>query len=260
MKRRKLASMVFAAAMLAFAASAGAADGTIEINQAKVLAASGFPYAISASGSYRLTGNLTVSSNTDAIDVTVNHVTIDLNGFTITGPGVSSSGDGINGTNAGTFTVENGTVTGFSLGVQTGINSIVRNVHADVNGNGINGSDNTVVEGCTANNSTGTDGITCKSGCTIYGNAANGNGNDGIFCTGNGCVISGNTTNANLNYGIACGGRGCLISSNSIYNNAGGIFAKDSSTGYGLNVLANDTTTVTSGTSIKNNVCSGVVC
>jgi len=68
----KLSAAIFfaAAAVLGFAASAGAVDGTIEINQAKVLAAGGFPYLIGTSGSYRLTGNLTVSSNgTDAIEV-----------------------------------------------------------------------------------------------------------------------------------------------------------------------------------------------
>ncbi len=62
--KRKLSVAVFfaAAAKLAFTASAGAVDGTIEINQAKVLANGGFPYTISASGGYRLTGDLTFPS------------------------------------------------------------------------------------------------------------------------------------------------------------------------------------------------------
>ena len=92
MKRQKLASMFFAAAMLAWAASAGAVDGTIEINDAKVKAAGGCPYKITAvtnSGSYRLTGNLSAPAGTEGIDVSANNVTIDLNGFSITGPGSS---------------------------------------------------------------------------------------------------------------------------------------------------------------------------
>ncbi|MGC2493226.1 hypothetical protein, partial [Candidatus Binatus sp.] len=107
--KRKLSAAVFLAAVtvIGLAASAGAVDGTIEINQVKALVA-GFPYVISASGSYRLTGNLTVSSTgADAIDVNASHVTIDLNGFSINGPGASSSGSGISGSPANDLTVEN---------------------------------------------------------------------------------------------------------------------------------------------------------
>ena len=253
----KLPAAVILAAMLTWAASAGAVDGTIEINQAKVLAAGGFPYIIGASGSYRLTSDLTVSSaSADAIHVTVNHVTIDLNGFSIT---TSSSGaNGINGSSAATLTVENGTINGFgTAGVQVAINGIVRNVHADGNGSGIVGGNNTVIEGCTANNSTSAIGLTCSGGCAISGNTANGN-NVGIECSGNGCVISGNTANANLIQGITCGGSGCLISGNTAFNNGTGIFANDATTGYGGNVLKN-TTNISSGTSLgaKNtNLCT----
>src|SRR5271167_4775801 len=92
MKRQKLASMFFAAAaMLALAVPAGAVDGTIEINQAKVTAAGGFPYVISGRGCYRLTGNLAVPASTNAINVTAPSVTIDLNGFSINGPGSTSA-------------------------------------------------------------------------------------------------------------------------------------------------------------------------
>jgi hypothetical protein len=69
-------------------ASAGAVDGTVDINQAKVLATGGFPFLIGTSGSYRLT---VVPANTNGIVVTTNNVTIDLNGFSIVGP----AGNGI---------------------------------------------------------------------------------------------------------------------------------------------------------------------
>ena len=58
-----------------------AADGRIEINQASVDAAGGFPFTISASGNYVLTGDLTVTSDVTALMITVDDVTIDLNGF-----------------------------------------------------------------------------------------------------------------------------------------------------------------------------------
>jgi parallel beta-helix repeat protein len=222
MQPGKLAALFAAVAVIAFAASAGAVDGTIEINQAKVIAAGGFPYVISASGSYRLTGNLTDSSTSfAAISVTAANVTIDLNGFTITGPGGglgSTTGRGIDGFTAVALTVENGTVTKFGgeAGIRTGNNGIVRNVHVSANGLGI--------------------------------------------VTGNGSVISGNTANDNNGTGIACSGSGCVISGNTAVNQVDGIGANDATTAYGGNVLNKNTLDVSGGTSLKNNVCSGVLC
>ena len=264
MKRRKLASMVFvAAAMLAWAASAGAVDGTIEINQAKVLAGSGYPYKITSSGSYRLTGNLTVPASTNGIDVNVPNVTIDLNGFSIIGSGGSTVIEGgINAAAISGVTVENGTVTGFNNGgVFVGPSGLVRNVHADANALGINGGNNTVIEGCTANSSTEGLGIGCAAGCVISGNTANGNPGGGIQA-GNGSVISGNTAFHNTftgTYGILCTGSGCLITGNTAFNNNIGISAIDATTGYGGNVL-DQTNNVGIGTSLGHNLCSGVVC
>ena len=84
------------------ASPALAVDGVVEINQARAEAGGvtatdtpGFPVTIDQSGSYRLTGNLTVSSaTTEAIEVRDDRVTIDLNGFSIVGPG-SGASDGI---------------------------------------------------------------------------------------------------------------------------------------------------------------------
>ena len=224
MKREKLAAVFFAAVIvLGLAASAGAVDGTIDINQAKVLAAGGFPYVIgTANTSYRLTGSLTVSSTFGiGIYVTANHVTIDLNGFSIVGPGKLSlpPSAGIQ-SNTGALTVENGTVTGFGTDISTGNNSIVRNVHATASG-GV--------------------GIETGNGAVISGNTVNGN-NMGISCFGSGCAIYGNTIDDNTGFGSY------------------GIMAADKTTGYGENVLWKNGTNVLGGTSMKNNVCSGAVC
>jgi parallel beta-helix repeat protein len=288
MKREKLAAVFFAAAMvLGLAASAGAVDGVIEINQAKVLAAGGFPYTISKPGSYRLTGNLTVPGTAEGIDVTATAplVTIDMNGFSITG--TSGSSIGINASAAGETTIENGSITGFFLGLQVRGFSIVRKVRADQNGSGIQAEGYTVVEGCvvnfslsptgfgiscgpacsisgnTANGQGGNgDGIICVGtgeGCVISGNTASGNGKVGINCAVSGCVISGNTTMNNGGAGLHCGGSGCLISGNTASSNLTGISASDATTGYEGNVLKN-TTNVSGGTSLGHNLCSGTVC
>jgi len=262
MRREKLAAIFLGAVtVLAIAAAAGAVDGTIEINQAKVMANGGFPYAIgTANTSYRLAGSLIAPAGTDAIDVSVANVTIDLNGFSIVGPGSSNAAvTGINASGMGEITVENGTVTGFGTGVQLGSYGIVKNIHADVNGNGIHGGNNSVVEGCTANNSTTTGtsgfGIYCLAACAISNNTANGNPFAGIQCAGTGCAITGNTAIGNVGFGIECLGTGCLISGNTIINNGTGIEAIDASTGYGLNVLS-DGTNAKGGTSIGNNICN----
>ena len=202
MQLGKLAAVFCAAVtVITFGASAGAVDGTIEINQAKVIAAGGFPYVIStANTSYRLTGSLTVPALTNGINVKAAGVTIDLNGFSIVGPVTpGSSTFGINASAKGEVTVENGTVSGFGdAGVSTADNGIVRNVHAISNG-------------------------------------------IGIQCSSNACVISGNTANNNTSYGVNCSGSGCLISGNTLFGNNTGIVTSDSTTGYGGNVMKNST-------------------
>ena len=79
----------------------GAADGVIEINNARALSGgvtpgdtAGYPVSINLPGSYRLTGNLEITSinppNTNAIEVNAEDVTIDLGGFEILGPMIGS--------------------------------------------------------------------------------------------------------------------------------------------------------------------------
>lgn len=68
------------------------------------------PIILSTSGSYYLTGNLTVSSG-DAITITGEGVSIDLNGFTIRSTSATASGSGI-AINANRATVFNGQIAG----------------------------------------------------------------------------------------------------------------------------------------------------
>jgi parallel beta-helix repeat protein len=128
-----------------------------------------------------------------------------------------------------------------------------------VNGSGIQGADNTVVEDCTANNCTLTiePALNCGPACKISGNTANGNADIGIACAGNGCEISGNVAAANSVAGIDCTGIACLISGNVVFNNKVGLEASDETTGYGGNVLDNNTTRNSSGISLNNNLSGG---
>jgi len=76
------------------ASPALAADGVIEINQARADAggvtpgdAPGYPVTLSRPGSYLLTSSLLVASpNLTAIEITSDDVSIDLNGFKLVGP------------------------------------------------------------------------------------------------------------------------------------------------------------------------------
>jgi hypothetical protein len=97
-------------------ASAFAVDGVVLINQSTVMAAGGFPYTISQSGSYKLSGNLTVPANSSGIMITASSVILDLNGFSVAGSaqfeiGIAAA-SGVSG-----VTIRNGNVTGFAFGV-----------------------------------------------------------------------------------------------------------------------------------------------
>ena len=85
---------------LALALPVFAGDGVLEINQTCAATgcfagdAAGFPVTISASGSYRLTGDLTPSQGS-AVSITAPHVTFDLSGFELIGAGSGGLADGI---------------------------------------------------------------------------------------------------------------------------------------------------------------------
>lgn len=105
------------AALLMALTSAGlfAADGQVLINNSTVIASGGYPYVISQSGSYKLSGNLTAPVNAFAILVAANNVTLDLNGFTVQcsvqlANSVACIGQAITGVNFHDIAVRNGVV------------------------------------------------------------------------------------------------------------------------------------------------------
>lgn len=214
------------------AAPAAAVDGVLEINQASVKAAGGFPFVISQTGSYRLTGNLDVTDvtarppgmapeNTTAIRVQADNVTIDLNGFTIKGPCMlpamtppcspTGSGRGIDGTfNKVGVTVVNGTVRGMGNdGLNVPNQGLVERVHAF--SNGASGITATTVTNCQAdsNNASGVNGSRTVTNC-----AATGNGQNGI----NSDVVTSCNATSNQSVGIVANlATGCVASGNGVF-------------------------------------------
>jgi hypothetical protein len=117
------AGLARAAAVLGLcAAPAFASDGAIELSQARIEAAGGFPYTISQPGSYRLTSDLAVPANTTGLRINADRVYLDLGGHAIDGPFSCGIGNCVQGTAAGIealggadeTTVLNGTVSGFT--------------------------------------------------------------------------------------------------------------------------------------------------
>jgi hypothetical protein len=231
-------------ALAAISNSLYGADGEVLISQNDALVgnvtpgdAPGFPVTISRPGSYRLSGNLTVpDTNTTAIQITADDVTLDLNGFRIAGPIVcnpdpttcnaSGTGAGVQSVGSGTtfprgIRLLNGTVRGMGLvGVLLlGDGSVVERVNASGNaGPGIVvGPDGTVAEsvasvniiagivGAAVRNSSADKnsgmGIFIRFDGVAIGNRANSNGTSGIVAA-NSSTLTGNTANNNKNFGI----------------------------------------------------------
>ncbi len=135
---------LFSAALLALAPSALAVDGTILINQNTSVNGlpgcpnAGFPIIICQPGSYKLSGNLTMSTSATgnyagldiAIGISSSGVVFDLNGFSI----IVNNGDSQIGHNfyaiaeLGTFSntsIKNGTITVNSPRIDIGIRCYV---------------------------------------------------------------------------------------------------------------------------------------
>lgn len=267
-----------ALAALAFAASpADATDGVIEINQARALAGGvtpsdtpGFPVTIDTPGSYRLTSNLTVpDADTTAIAVpSADNVTLDLNGFSILGPTVCTGsppsltcsplgdGVGVNASNRSNITVANGTVRGMgSVGIFTGPNSLIKEVHVLSNGwNGIQPDGGIVIDNTVRSNKN--IGINFLGSCgAISGNMVESNGSAGISTT-LGTTVSGNSVRSNV-IGINGGG---VVSGNTVVLNVIVGLLGLSSTGYTTNVFVSNGTQVTSGVNLGHNVCGTALC
>jgi hypothetical protein len=204
--------------LLAGAPSVLAVDGVIEISQAGIDSAGGFPFVISQSGSYRLTSNLTVTVNdVKAIDVSVDNgrsVTIDLNGFTIRGTD-SGSGQGIS-TIAASLIVRNGTVEDFGgTGISAGGQLVAEDLIVSSNvGRGISAGASTLRNVTVRDN--GSDGALISSGL-VTGSVFSSNAGFGLsIASGTGAVLGGYSNNVfilntggSVSGGVNLGGNQC---------------------------------------------------
>jgi hypothetical protein len=212
------------------AAPAWAADGVLEIHQSCAEGAGcfagdapGFPVTIggSAGRSYRLTGDLLVSSvDTTAIQIAaqVSGVAIDLGGFGIRGPvtcsgiplACSGAGEGIGIEGAGSgVIVRNGVIAGMgSSGLVLGSTDggcVVEDLVARENsGHGISIGRSGRVRGATTTQNAA-HGISVGPGSVVTSSVTRANGLHGIV-GGPGSVISGNAALENGAAGIAAGG------------------------------------------------------
>lgn len=215
---------------------AGVASGAqIVITQAAVAAGNvtpgdtpGFPLTISASGSYRLDSNLSVSRANSAIIVTAPNVTIDLNGFWIDGQRVGVAG--INAT-AGSLTVKNGTITRFANDGIYAYGPLLKVDNVRIRDNGRYGINEVYVN---ASPKTGQEdghtlitnniifrnlqGITCQSGCLVDKNVISFNTYTGVIISQSGSIVTNNVISNNGGYGVS--GNYVGLGGNTLFNNA----------------------------------------
>lgn len=252
--------------MICMPISSRAVDGQRKLTQ-PVLPAT-FPIIINQAGSYVLTSNLVVTApNLNAIEITVNDVTIDLNGHKIQGPNTGSGiGNGIYAYEKYSITVKNGRIWGFgNAGIRLSspsnhpsfygaghMISYVQTLNNQILGIVIDGG---IISNCAANNNKG--GIFATNctinNCTVNNNieiginatlcnvtqcTANKNGEHGIYS--NISNISDCTANENGNSGIRDFQRSRIVGNN-VRHNAYGIYLEGPS-GYAIkNVGSNNT-------------------
>jgi hypothetical protein len=276
-KSVQIARLLVGAALLGgVAMPTWAVDGVVLIDQNKAMAGNitpgdtpGFPVTISLPGSYRLASNLTVpNSNTNAIVIAADHVTLDLNGFAILGPtdcsgGLNPCANAVSDPNVGSgfgistanlfvgglqfnITIRNGTIQGMGNRgiILAGDSHLVEYMH--VRSNGWGGID--IGEGPD------------RGGSIVQHNTAERNGGFGISNVEG--LVSHNTVDANISGIFVDTGS---ASYNFVTRNA--TFPNDS---YGLllgpgssyigNVLNRNSRNVGGGVNLGQNLCDFAAC
>jgi hypothetical protein len=259
--RKTITGMVVAALLPAHAL---ATDGQKLIDQSVVTAAGGFPYKITASGSYKLSGSLAASAS--VISITADNVTLDLNGFTLscTSCGVNSfSVVGINSTGQSTR-ILNGTVMGFpgggimfnnNLGIVDHVVLLANEVGIQQDNGSLTVTNSTVIgnENTAQGIVSGTNGVMIVTNCQISNNAA-----DGVTIRSSGLVTASSVV-GNSGGGIVVAGSSSTtvtLTNNLVSGNGGSDFrVLSGGAAYGLNTFSSSAVT-----SMKNNVCGSGPC
>ena len=208
--------------------AARAVDGVVEISQASVAAGGGFPFLISAEGSYVLTSNLVVTDpNLDAIQISSDYVTLDLNGFHISGPVTCSGPPGSISCSAGlgvgigstgrAVDIRNGAVSGFGAGgLALADESRVSTLHVAANG---------------------ATGIVVGAMSNVAETWVLDNAGDGVV-TGADSLVVGTTSSFNNGIGLVLG----------------------AGSGFSDSVLNQNAAPTSGGASFNGNLCDGIPC
>ncbi len=266
-------------------------NGIVLINQQNVMAGNitpgdtpGFPVKISVPGSYRLSSNLSVQSQTSiqAIVITTDDVTLDLNGFVIYGPGVEAPGGGISATDRKNIAVVNGTIKNMNS-LSLGSNCRVENLRLTHILNGIQIGSYGLVKNCTIE--AVDTGIFAQECCIATGNLIQ--AYELVMKVGQGSIVTGNTlyrSGANGNNLVASGSiingnmvtgvknnihdqhvvginadKGSMVINNKVSNASIGLNLSND-TGYADNILTENNTHVSGGIRMGINICGTTPC
>ncbi|QQS07824.1 MAG: right-handed parallel beta-helix repeat-containing protein [Phycisphaerales bacterium] len=167
-------------------------------------------FRIASSGSYYLTGNITVTAGRVGIEIAASNVTVDLNGFSIIGQAGSLSGATAFST-LSNITFKDGAISTIAAGLQLGSVSAARVERVnmqDITGIGLQVGTRSIVRNCIVRTTTST-GISASAGSHVEGCIVTAAGATGISL-GNQCVLDACTVSDCAGAGVSFAG-GCVI-------------------------------------------------
>lgn len=280
-------TIVVAALGAAFAASALAGEGVIEINQASALAGgvttgdtAGFPVTLNDPGAYRLTGGLDSTGtpspqNVSLIAIAADRVTLDLGGFTLRGPTVCTgagatiactpvgTGAGISASGVSDLTVRNGRVEGSGgVGIFVGARGRVEDVTVQSCG----GTGISCGVGCllrrvlSAQNAS--NGVSLDEGSAVFESAVLDNGGQGILANVGGALLRHNVASGNRFSGVVGHGGALLLGNVAVSNGTGLSLGAATEAGFSDNVTSGNPSGNVSGVGVNlgGNACGGALC
>ena len=185
---------------------------------------SSLPFAITASGYYYLTRNLTGSSGDTGITISESDVTLDLKGFSLRG--MVGTLDGVQiATGAANITIRNGSISywggsGIVFSLPTfAIGSNIHDLHVSNNGgDGIRTGGRTIIHDVTSRDNM-LSGITASANAVIQRCIVTTNGGDGINAPFSSSITECSVTN-NGGDGISAG-QSSIVRGNLVYSNGG---------------------------------------
>ncbi|HVZ94739.1 MAG TPA: right-handed parallel beta-helix repeat-containing protein [Phycisphaerales bacterium] len=215
-------------------------------------------FIITSSGSYYLTGDVTIPLTKAGIQIGADNVTLDLNGFAIIGPGAGVAATAIYAPGAARgITVKNGTIRSCAHGVLLN-NATLAMVSmvtvANCSNSGVLVGSAGIVDRCIAV-SCGAVGISAGNGSVITGCAAQSCTNGGILAAGPGVAVTGCSATQNTGPGflvlsngatltdciaVSNGSDGFQIGSSTLIRGCSAVSNGNGGTGSGIHATGSD--------------------